>query len=93
MEISKANMAHEIHVKNREEMEITGVEDVLSFDAEEIILNTSQGLLLLKGDELHVSRLSLDQGEVDVDGRIISVAYSDKGAAKGAGKLLGRLFQ
>lgn len=93
MEISRTNAVHEIHVKNREEIGITGVDDVLSFDAEEIILSTSQGLLLLRGQELHVSRLSLDKGEVDVDGRILSLTYSDQGAAKKAGKFIGRLFQ
>lgn len=93
MEINRAQGAHEIHIVNREEIKITGVDDVLSFDAEEIILSTSQGLILLKGEELHVSRLSLDQGEVDVDGHIISITYSDQGAGKKAGKLIGRLFQ
>lgn len=94
LEINKANTVHEIHIKNREEIEITGVEDVLSFDAEEIILNTNQGLLLLRGEELHVSRLSLDQEQVDIDGNIVSITYSDRqGSAKKAGRLIGRLFQ
>lgn len=93
MEIKNTNSVHEIHIKNREEIEITGVEDVLSFDAEEIILNTNRGLLLLRGEELHVSRLSLDQEQVDIDGSIVSITYSDQGTAKKAGRLIGRLFQ
>lgn len=93
MEISGTKREHKIQIKNREEINITGVEDVLSFDAQEVILSTTQGLLLLRGEELHVGRLSLDQGEVDVDGQITSITYSDHEASKKAGKLFGRLFQ
>ena len=56
---------------------INGVNDVLSFDIHEVLLETEQGMLMIKGDELHVSRLSLDKGEVDVDGRIDSLTYSE----------------
>ena len=55
---------------------------------------TEQGILLIRGDELHVNRLSLEKGEVDVDGRIDSFAYSDKEEpAKKAASFFGRMFQ
>jgi len=44
---------------------MSGVRDVLSFDAKEVYLETEQGILLIRGDELHVNRLSLEKGEVD----------------------------
>lgn len=47
---------------------ITGIADVVSFDENTIVLDTDMGLLTLKGKELHVSRLTLEKGEVDVDG-------------------------
>ena len=73
---------------------MSGVRDVLSFDAKEVYLETEQGILLIKGDELHVNRLSLEKGEVDVDGRIDSFAYSDKNdPEKKATSFLGRMFQ
>ena len=51
-------------------------------------------MLLIKGDELHVNRLSLEKGEVDVDGRIDSFAYSDvEDNTKKAATFFGRLFQ
>lgn len=56
---------------------VTGVLDVLAFDLNEILLETEQGMLMIKGKDLHVNRLSLEKGEVDVTGHIDSVAYSD----------------
>ena len=69
---------------------------MLSFDAREVYLETEQGILLIRGDELHVNRLSLEkgEGEVGVDGRIDSFAYSDREETqKKATSFLGRMFQ
>ena len=85
---------HRVTMTNRRNCTINGVNDVLSFDVHEILLETEQGMLMIKGDELHVSRLSLDKGEVDVDGQIDSFTYSDAGvSAKGNESLLARLFR
>ena len=68
--------------------------DVLSFDVVEILLETELGMLLIKGQDLHVNRLSLEKGEVDIEGRIDSLTYSDvKTSGKQAESLLGRLFR
>ena len=56
---------------------VTGVLDVLSFDLNEILQETEQGLLMVKGTDLHVNRLSVEKGEVDLAGNIDSIAYSD----------------
>ncbi len=73
---------------------MTGVSDVLSFDENEIILETDQGMLMIKGNELHVNRLTLDKGEVDVDGRIDSFTYSEQSSLGSKGEsLLSRLFK
>ncbi len=67
---------------------------MLSFDVSEILLETEQGMLLIKGNDLHVNRLTLEKGEVDVEGRIDSLAYSDAGSGKKAAEsLLGRIFR
>ena len=60
----------------------------------EILLETEQGMLMIKGNELHVSRLSLDKGEVDIDGRIDSLTYSETAGYSAKGEsLLARLFK
>lgn len=84
---------HNINLHSRESAVITGVKDVLSFDAAEVLLDTEQGILMIRGQELHVSRLTLEKGEVDVDGRIDSLTYSDTGYGKAGESFLGRLFK
>lgn len=86
--------SHRVVMNDRTIGSITGVREVISFDAKEILLDTELGILLIKGQELHVNRLSLDKGEVDVEGYIDSLMYSEPhGVHKETGSLLGRLFK
>ena len=66
--------------------------DVVSFDESAILLETALGMLTLKGRDLHISRLSLDTGEVDMEGTIDSMAYSGSGPSS-KGSFLKRMFQ
>ena len=86
--------AHKLILNNRRTCNLTGVNDVLSFDVNEILLETEQGMLMIKGDGLHVNRLTLEKGEVDIDGKIDSFTYSDvAGAGHKNESLLARLFR
>ncbi len=88
------NKSHKITMNNRRMCLITGVKDVLSFDVNEVLLETELGMLTMKGEDLHVSRLSLDQGEVDVDGRIDSLVYSEvSGFGQKGESLFAKLFR
>lgn len=94
MEERMMTNSHKISFENRGRGFITGVMDVLSFDANEVVLETEQGILMLKGIDLHVTRLMVDKGEIELDGRIDSVMYSDiKSNKKNGESLLGRLFK
>lgn len=84
---------HKIILNGRKAAFITGVNDVLSFDPREVILETELGMLMIKGEELHVNRLTLEKGEVDVDGRVNSFLYSEKGATGEGKSFLKHLFQ
>lgn len=85
---------HELCLKNCKEGRITGVLEVLSFDTELIRLKTCCGNLTIKGSELHISRLSLEDGGVKLDGVVSSIAYSPARNAADTGKnVLRRLFQ
>lgn len=91
---SNVTKAHKVLLANRKTGAFSGVVDVLSFDVAEILLETELGMLLIKGHDLHVNRLSLEKGEVDIEGRIDSLAYSDvKSAGKQAESFFGRLFK
>lgn len=76
-ELNGSSRTHKVAMTNRRTCTINGVNDVLSFDVHEILLETEQGMLMIKGEDLHVNRLSLEKGEVDVDGKIDSFTYSD----------------
>ena len=86
--------AHKISLSNRSLGVITGVKDVVSFDLNEILLETQQGMMMVKGTDLHVNRLSLEKGEVDLSGNIDSVSYSEvhTGAKQGE-NLFSKLFR
>lgn len=88
------NKSHKILLNNRKSANFSGIMDVLSFDVAEILLETEQGMLLIKGTDLHVNRLTLEKGEVDIEGKIDSLAYSDvKDYGKQTESFLGRLFK
>ena len=87
-------MAHKIVLNNRNQGNLTGILDVISFDENTIVLDTDMGLLTIKGKDLHVNRLSLEKGEVDLSGNIDSIAYSDVHAEQKQGEnLFARLFR
>lgn len=86
--------AHKISMMNRRTGSITGVSDVISFDISEVLLETELGMLQIKGADLHVNRLSLEKGEIDLEGRIDSIQYSEiSDFKKGGETLLNRLFR
>ena len=94
MEEKTIQKHHKLVINNRKTSLVTGVKDVLSFDLNEILLETEQGMMMVKGTDLHVNRLSLEKGEVDLSGNIDSIAYSDipMGGKQGE-KLFSRLFR
>ena len=78
--------SHKISLFNRSSGIISGVKEVISFDPNEIILDTEQGMLMIQGEELHVTKLTVEKG-------VYSMVYSDDGYMKGEkGGLLRRLF-
>lgn len=94
MEERQTQRAHKVILNNRKIGTISGVSDVLSFDIKEILLETDQGMLMIKGNDLHVNRLTLEKGEVDIEGQIDSLTYSDVSSyGKQGESLLGRLFK
>ncbi|MBE5869462.1 MAG: sporulation protein YabP [Lachnospiraceae bacterium] len=91
---SAKQRVHKIMLTNRRTCTINGVSDVLSFDIHEILLETDQGMLMIRGDDLHVNRLTLEKGEVDIDGRVDSLTYSDTVSHQGKNQsLLSKLFK
>ena len=94
MEENKIVKAHKIVLTNRRNGSFTGVLDVISFDISEILLETEQGMLNVKGKDLHVNRLNLEKGEVDIEGNIDAFTYSQvPSVVKKSEGFLGKLFK
>lgn len=84
---------HKILLTNRKNGSFTGILDVLSFDINEILLETEQGMLHIKGKDLHVNRLNLEKGEVDIEGMIEAFSYSQVPLSmKKSDGFLGKIF-
>lgn len=82
-DLSASSRMHKISMTNRRLCMINGVKDVLSFDVQEVKLETELGMLQIRGEDLHVSRLTLERGEIDIDGRIDSLVYAEEGGMGG----------
>lgn len=93
MEEKQTKGAHKVTISGRHSGTISGVSDVLSFDEREVLLETEQGMLMVKGRELHINRLTLEKGEVDIEGKVDSLTYSDGERRDKNESLLGRLFK
>ena len=79
---------HRLTLEGRERLTITGVTDVDRFDEAAVILQTTVGSLIVRGDGLHMQTLSLEGGEVSIDGQVDSLSYEDSAP----GGFFARLF-
>ena len=93
-DLNATGRMHKVTMTNRRTCTVNGVNDVLSFDLREILLETEQGMLMVKGMDLHVNRLNLENGEDSMSVIIDSVAYSEGGSrGKNEESLFGKLFR
>ena len=80
-------------LENRGKLSISGVLDVLSFDDQVIIVETELGLLTIKGENLRITKLSIDTSEVIVEGNISYLSYSNKEAEKNKSSIISKIFK
>lgn len=72
------NVMQNVILENRKKLTLTGIKDVLSFDDEIIVLESELGLLNIKGRDLKVNKISVETGDVIIEGTIRMFEYSDK---------------
>ncbi len=75
--------SHTVNMSDRETLSITGVSDVMGFDEQTVNVQTPMGNLIVKGESLHISKLSLESSEVVIDGRVNSLQYLGDSRQKG----------
>jgi len=73
----RMQMPHRLALDNRKQLTITGVTEVVSFDENAIMLRTGQGDLLIQGSGLQLRQLSLEGGQVAVDGSVAAMVYEE----------------
>lgn len=90
--VGKVSANQNIIMENREKISVTGVIDIHSFDDELVLAQTDLGILTIKGDDLKMNKLNLENNELIVEGQIVAVAYSDVSSAKKSG-FMNKLFK
>ena len=75
---------HRLELMDRAHLTVSGVEDVERFDESGVIMTTSAGTLIVTGEGLHIGKLSLDGGELQVDGRVEALTYEEQQAPRGS---------
>lgn len=95
--LQKPNRSEKVHnliLENQRKLSVSGVADVESFNEEEIILRTEEhGILVIKGEALHINKLSTDSGDVSIAGEITDMNYIDRSPkTKGPG-IISRLLR
>ena len=89
----QTNIIQNIVLENRGKLSVSGVNDVLSFDDQVVMVDTELGLLTVKGENIRINKLSLDTAEVIIEGEISSLSYSQKSIEKSSGTLLSKIFK
>ncbi|WP_419882624.1 sporulation protein YabP [Peribacillus sp. B-H-3] len=91
---SKGNIPeHDVIMRGRRLLEITGVKHVESFDNEEFLLETSMGFLSIRGQNLQMKNLDVDKGIVSIKGKIFDLIYLDEQSGEKAKGFFGKLFK
>lgn len=70
-------LPHKLTLNQREDLNLTGVTEVVSFDESAVVLKTNQGTLTVLGENLVLKTLSVEGGQVAVSGHISSLQYEE----------------
>lgn len=90
-EKKSAKLPHNLILKARKDLSISGVLDVDSFDESTVVAYTELGELTIKGQNLHINKIDLDSGDLELEGNIGCLEYlEEKATEKG---FLARLFR
>ena len=70
-------ISHSLQLKERKQLTVTGVSEVISFDENAVVLQTGMGTLIVQGQQLQLKNLSLEGGQVAVEGNISALIYEE----------------
>ncbi|MCF3944462.1 sporulation protein YabP [Oceanobacillus alkalisoli] len=90
---NRTELDHQVKLVNRKTLEISGVKEVDSFDNEEFLLETVQGYLIIRGQNLQLKNLDVNAGNVTIKGRIYELSYIDEVSGEKAKGFFSKLFR
>ena len=85
----RMGLPHKLTMNERKKLTVTGVTEVISFEEDAVVLKTGMGILTVQGRQLQLKTLSLEGGEVDVEGTVSALIYEEP---RQSGGVLRRLF-
>jgi len=80
-------------MENREKLSVTGVLDVTNFNTESVTLDTELGGMVIKGEDLRISKLNLENFEMVIEGKIVSCVYNDEYDSRKGWSFFGKMFK
>ncbi|MGM8366136.1 sporulation protein YabP [Virgibacillus sp. W0181] len=92
-EITRPQPDHHVKINNRKEMEINGIKEIDSFDNEEFLLETVMGYLIVRGQNLQLVNLDVDEGIVSIKGKVYDLSYVDEHQQEKAKGFFSKLFR
>lgn len=91
--VTKPKMPHNVIMEDRRKLTVSGVVDIDSFNEQGVIALTHSGILIIKGSDIHINKLSISSGDVEIEGKeIASLTYTDINDKK-AGSIIKNLFK
>lgn len=75
--MAEAHMPHKLQLNERKSLTMSGVAEVVSFDDSTVVLQTSLGTLVVQGQQLQLKTLSLEGGQVAVEGSVSALIYEE----------------
>lgn len=92
MEEKRVQGMHNLIMENRGKITLTGIKDIHSFDDELVLVETELGILTIKGVDLKMNKLNLENSDLSIDGKIIALIYSESEIEK-KNKMFGKIFK
>ena len=89
----ETNPYHNVIIKDRKVMELTGVKQIDSFDSSEFLLETAQGWMVIQGKDLTLCKLDTERGDVVIRGVIEALSYVSNKKGHGKESVISKIFK
>ncbi len=88
-----STVSHQINLSERKQIMLTGIKKINSFDNEEFLMESTMGIILLKGNDLEIIKLDTHDGNVSIKGQINSITYMDDHKKPKEDSFIAKLFK